>query len=187
MRSSVLVHGGISCSDHLPTCQGDHLPSSVFEPPSKRGWATSGGHSGCNCWGVGLDHPSPLRLSRSSPTFAKNKRQGWNAKNIERYLAFLFSLLGAGRGGDVDLSDKTKKPLWFSSKVDYRKFKCASYASMDDNVDLIKGIFDYFHLDWKTHNKFQAPAAEIPLEDPQVVTEDNVNDDVFLYCISSSC
>ena len=34
---------------------------------------------------------------------------------------------------------------------------------------------------WKTHNKFQAPAAEIPLEDPQVVTEDNVNDDVFLY------
>ena len=52
---------------------------------------------------------------------------------------------------------------------------------MDDNVNLIKGIFDYFHLDWKTHNKFQAPAAEIPLEDPQVVTEDNVNDDVFLY------
>ena len=117
----------------------------------------------------------------------QKKRQGWNAKNIERYLVLMFSLLGAGRGGDVDLSDKTKKPLWFSSKVDYRKFKCASYASMEDNVDLIKGIFDYFHLDWKTHNKFQAPAAEIPLEDPQVVTEDNVNDDVFLYCISSSC
>ena len=35
----------------------------------------------------------------------------------------------------------TKKPLWFSSKVDYRKFKCASYASMDDNVNLIKGDF----------------------------------------------
>ena len=67
------------------------------------------------------------------------------------------------------------------AKVDYRKFKCASDASMDDNVNLIKGIFDYFHLDWKTHNKFQAPAAEIPLEDPQVVTEDNANDDVFLY------
>ena len=48
---------------------------------------------------------------------------------------------------------------------------------MDDNVDLIKGIFDYFNLDWKTHNKFPAPAAEIPVEDPQVVTEDNV----FLY------
>ena len=67
------------------------------------------------------------------------------------------------------------------AKVDYRKFKCASDASMDDNVNLIKGIFDYFHLDWKTHNKFQAPAAETPLEDPQVVTEDNANDDVFLY------
>ena len=94
------------------------------------------------------------------PLFAQpgNKRQGWNAKNIERYLSLLFSLLGAGRGGDVDLSDKTKKPLWFFSKVDYKK-----------------------------QNKFQARAAEIPLEDPQVVTEDNVNDDVFLYCISSSC
>ena len=67
------------------------------------------------------------------------------------------------------------------AKVDYRKFKCASDASMDDNVNLIKGIFDFFHLDWKTHNKFQAPAAEIPLEDPQVVTEDNANDDMFLY------
>ena len=84
------------------------------------------------------------------PLFAQpgNKRQGWNAKNIERYLAFLFSLLGAGRGGDVDLSDKTKKPLWFSSKVDYRKFKCASYASMDDNVDLIRkrGSENHVHL-----------------------------------------
>ena len=61
MRSFVLVHRRISCSDHLPTCQGDHLPCSVFKPPSERGWATSGGHSCCYCWGVGLDHPSPLR------------------------------------------------------------------------------------------------------------------------------
>ena len=45
------------------------------------------------------------------PLFAQpgNKLQGWNAKNIESYLALLFSLLGAVRGGDVDLSDKTKK------------------------------------------------------------------------------
>ena len=39
------------------------------------------------------------------------------------------------------------------AKVDYIKFKCASDASMDDNVNLIKGIFYYFHLDWKTHKK----------------------------------
>ena len=54
----------------------------------------------------------------------------------------------AGRGGDVDLNDKTKKPLWFSSKVDYRKFKCASYASMDYNVDLIRkrGSENHVHL-----------------------------------------
>ena len=36
VRSSVLVHRRISCSDHLPTRQGDHLPSSVFKPPSER-------------------------------------------------------------------------------------------------------------------------------------------------------
>ena len=102
-------------------------------------------------------------------------------KNIERFLVLLFNLLGAGRGGDVNLSDK--KPLWFSSKVDYRQFKCASYSPMDNNIDLIKGIFDYYHLDMKTHNKYPDPAAEIPLEplvDPQVVMEDNVYE-VFLY------
>ena len=53
-------------------------------------------------------------------THEQKKRQGWNGKNIERYLVLLFSLLAAGRGGDVDLSDK--KPVWFLSKVDYCKF-----------------------------------------------------------------
>ena len=52
--------------------------------------------------------------------------------------------------------------------MEYHKLKCV-------------WIFDYYHLDMKTHNKYPAPAAEIPLEDPQVVTEDNVNDDMFLY------
>ena len=47
-------------------------------------------------------------------------------------------IYSAGRGGDVDLSDMTEKPLWFSSKVGYCKLKCASYASMDDNFDLIR-------------------------------------------------
>ena len=49
------------------------------------------------------------------PLFAQpgNKLQGWNAKNIESYLALLFSLLGAVRGGDVDLSDKTKRRCGF--------------------------------------------------------------------------
>ena len=58
--------------------------------------------------------------------------------------------------------------------------------AMDDNVDLIKGIFDYYHLDMKTHNKYPAPAAKIPLEpleDHQVVIEDNV-DEVFFYQVA---
>ena len=85
----------------------------------------------------------------------QKKRQGWNAKNIERYLVLLFSLLGAGRGGDFDLSDKTKKPLWFSSKVDYRKFKCASDASMDDNVNLIRGFLTTSTLTGKRTTSFK--------------------------------
>ena len=79
------------------------------------------------------------------PLFAQpgNKGQGWNSKNIERYLVLLLNLLGAGKGGAVSLGDKTKKPLWFSSKVDWRKFSSPSHASMVENVDLIKGIFAY--------------------------------------------
>ena len=46
---------------------------------------------------------------------------------------------------------------------------------MDNKVDLIKGISDYYHLDMKTHNKYPAPAAEIPW----VVIKDYV-DEVFL-------
>ena len=37
------------------------------------------------------------------------KRQDWNGKIIEKYFVLLFSLLAAGRGGDVDFSDKTKR------------------------------------------------------------------------------
>ena len=88
------------------------------------------------------------------PLFAQpgNKGQGWNSKNIERYLVLLLNLLGAGKGGAISLGDKTKKPLWFSSKVDWRKFSSPSHASMVENVDLIKGIFDHFNLDIKTPN-----------------------------------
>ena len=49
---------------------------------------------------------------------------------------------------------------------------------MDKNVDLIKGIFDYYHLDMEMHNKYPTPAGEIPLE--PLVIEDNV-DEVLLY------
>ena len=105
------------------------------------------------------------------PLFAQpgNKGQGWNSKNIERYLVLLLNLLGAGKGGAVSLGDKTKKPLWFSSKVDWRKFSSPSYASMVENVDLIKGIFDHFNLDIKTHNIYPslpvaAEEVEVPLE-----------------------
>ena len=132
------------------------------------------------------------------PLFAQpgNKGQGWNSKNIERYLVLLLNLLGAGKGGAISLGDKTKKPLWFSSKVDWRKFSSPSHASMVENVDLIKGIFDHFNLDIKTHNIYPPqPVAveevEVPLEvqaplDVQAALEvhdEPVNDlrEQFLY------
>ena len=105
------------------------------------------------------------------PLFAQpgNKGQGWNSKNIERYLVLLLNLLGAGKGGAVSLGDKTKKPLWFSSKVDWRKFSSPSHASMVENVDLIKGIFDHFNLDIKTHNIY--PPMPVAVEEVEVPLE----------------
>ena len=71
----------------------------------------------------------------------------------------------AGGGGDVDLSDKTKKPVWFSSKVDYCKFKCVSYASMDDNVNLIRKWGSKNHVRVRSHRAKRAQNIPVKLID----------------------
>ena len=78
---------------------------------------------------------------------------GWNSRNVELYTTLLLNLLG-GRSGDLKLKKKGVliKPPWFSDKVDWRKFIAPSKATYDDNLDIIKGIFNFYNLDMKVHN-----------------------------------
>ena len=103
------------------------------------------------------------------PLFAQegDKTQGWGSKNVEIYLVLLFNILGAGKGGPISLTNKLRKPAWFSSKVDWKNFQSASHSTMVENVDLIKGIFSYFNLDMKTHCKYPPQPAEDPVEPQQ--------------------
>ena len=89
-----------------------------------------------------------------------DKARGWSSKNVERYLVLLLNVLGAGKGGAVSLADKSKKPVWFSNKVNWKKFHSPSHSTMVENVDLIKGIFAHFNLDMRTHCRFPPPPAE---------------------------
>ena len=65
------------------------------------------------------------------------------------------------------MTNKLRKPAWFSSKVDWKNFQSASHSTMVENVDLIKGIFSYFNLDMKTHCKYPPQPAEDPVEPQQ--------------------
>ena len=96
------------------------------------------------------------------PLFAQigDKAHGWASKTVEVYLVLLLNILGAGKGGTVSLTDKSKKPAWFTSKVNWKKFQSPSHSTMVENVDLIKGIFEHFNLDVKTHCKFPPPPAD---------------------------
>ena len=52
------------------------------------------------------------------------------------------------------------KPSWFSDKVDWQKFTSPSHASMEDNVDIIRGIYDFFNLDLTKHNSYPTEEVE---------------------------
>ena len=93
---------------------------------------------------------------------------GWNSRNVELYTTLLLNLLGAGRSGDLEQKKKgvLVKPPWFSDKVDWRKFIAPSKATFDDNLDIIKGIFNFYNLDMKVHNDHPV-AGEIEEEDDE--------------------
>ena len=91
----------------------------------------------------------------------------WNSRNVELYTTLLLNLLG-GRSGDLELKKKGVliKPPWFSDEVDWRKFIAPSKATYDDNLDIIKGIFNFYNLDMKVHNDHPV-AGEIEEEDDE--------------------
>ena len=65
----------------------------------------------------------------------------------------LLTVMDAGQGGSVTLSDKSKaKPAWFNNDAGWTKYTQPSSATLEENTDLILGIFRFHGLDPKTHN-----------------------------------
>ena len=45
-----------------------------------------------------------------------DKKRGWAAKPVEKMASLLFTIMDAGQGGSITLSDKSKpKPDWFNA------------------------------------------------------------------------
>ena len=80
------------------------------------------------------------------------KERGHTAKNVEKFLVLLLNILDSGRvgGSKLGIKDATP-PAWFTKRVGYKNYKNPSHASMEDNIDIIKGIFEYHGKDIKTH------------------------------------
>ena len=96
------------------------------------------------------------------------KERGHTAKNVEKFLVLLLNILDSGRvgGSKLGIKDATP-PVWFTKRVGYKNYKNPSHASMEDNIDIIKGIFEYHGKDIKTHC----------LRAPQVEEEEELEED----------
>ena len=82
-----------------------------------------------------------------------DKANGWGVKPVEKMAMLLLTALDAGQGGSVTLSDKSKaKPAWFNNDAGWSKYTQPSSATLEENTDLILGIFRFHGLDPKTHN-----------------------------------
>ena len=82
-----------------------------------------------------------------------NKSKGGSAKNKEKFTVLLLNILDSGKVGGSKLTkknDESARPPWFSKHVG-KNYGSPSYASMEDNTDVIKGIFTFFGKDIKTH------------------------------------
>ena len=82
-----------------------------------------------------------------------DKANGWGVKPVEKMAMLLLTALDAGQGGSVTLSDKSKaKPAWFNNDAGWSKYTQPSSATLEENTDLILGIFRFHDFDPKTHN-----------------------------------
>ena len=83
-----------------------------------------------------------------------DKARGWNSDNVKLFTTLLLNILGAGQGGTVTVGKKGKseKPAWFRGS--WATYYSPSYASQEENVEVIRGIFEFHGLDMKTHCLF---------------------------------
>ena len=110
-----------------------------------------------------------------------DKANGWGVKPVEKMAMLLLTVMDAGQGGSVTLSDKSKaKPAWFNNDAGWRKYTQPSSATLDENTDLILGIFRFHGLDPKTHNlcplALEEESDEVEAEDKLGTKERHEND-----------
>ena len=95
-----------------------------------------------------------------------DKAHGWGVKPVEKMTMLLLTVLDAGQGGSVTLGDKSKtKPAWFNNDAGWTKYTHPSGATLEENTDLILGIFRFHGLDPKTHNLRPLEKASDELEE----------------------
>ena len=107
---------------------------------------------------------------------------GYSKKNVERFLVVLLNILDSGKIGGSKIQNKERNPIpppWFTNKVGYLNWNNPSYSTMDDNLDIIKGIFEYFNLDINTHCK-NLPTQEEEEEEEEYVREEAALDEAVI-------
>ena len=82
-----------------------------------------------------------------------DKANGWGVKQAEKMAQLLLTIMDAGQGGSITLSNKTKpRPMWFNKDANWSKYTQPSSATLEENTDVIKGIFQFHGLDPRIHN-----------------------------------
>ena len=111
-----------------------------------------------------------------------DKTLGWNAKNVAKQTVVYLNILDYGKGCTASVADKKwSKPAFFPPGLSYQNYKHPTQATLEDNEDLIKGIFNYFNLDIKTYCKSNVE-QEIDNEKP----EDNTDSDEVVQDLNSN-
>ena len=64
-----------------------------------------------------------------------DKANGWGVKPVEKMAMLLLTVMDAGQGGSVTLSDKSKaKPAWFNNDAGWRKYTQLSSATFEEKL-----------------------------------------------------
>ena len=67
---------------------------------------------------------------------------------VQNFATLLLTILSGGQGGKLSISDKSSpKPAWFRGS--WLSNKNPATAHIEDNTDVIIGIFEHFNLDPK--------------------------------------
>ena len=68
-----------------------------------------------------------------------DKANGWGVKQAEKMAQLLLTIMDAGQGGSITLSNKTKpRPIWFNKDANWSKYTQPSSATLEENTDITR-------------------------------------------------